>query len=77
MNDVYPVFAKRWYGFGDSDWYWQLFSIHEEEKTAKETVDRMTENYLQDMPRRRIHRSANPYSKDRPVEFMYQGNMVI
>jgi len=71
LNDVYPVFAKRWYGYGDTDWYWQLFSIHGDEKSAQKACNRLVEGGHR--PRSR----NNPYEKDRGKEFMYQRNMVL
>lgn len=71
MNDVYPVLAKRWYGYGDKDFYWELFSVHGTLEGAQQTVDRM--NSTQRRPRSR----SNPYEEGRKKEFMYQRNMVI
>lgn len=70
-SDVFPVLAKRWYGYGDDDWYWQLFSIHGDERTAAAACARLSE--VQRRPRSR----NNPYEEGRKKEFKYQRNMVI
>lgn len=70
-SDVYPVLAKRWYGYGDEDWYWSLFSVHGDEASAQETVNRMEKTG------RRPRSRNNPYEVGRKKEFKYQRNMVI